>query len=326
MARPSFPVAPHEFFRRLPAAPHEMMKAPPADEELRLSDLEQICHLGAGACGVVTKVRHRLTGSVFALKTAYYPEADAKDEEAEALRRSAGSPHVVRCHAVLSGVDDVPAYVLEFMDAGTLGGVLRRREGRGLPELALAEVAARCFEGLAHVHSRGVAHLDMRPDNLLANSRGDVKIGDFSVSRILYGRTGERLRVSVAVGSLPYLSPERFEPNAHAGPRGAMAADVWGLGVTVLELFLGRSPILPVGEMPTYEKLRRAICDGKPPSAPESASASAELRGFVAACLQKDPRRRATMAQLLAHPFVACRDVQESRRALRELIVETMEE
>ncbi|XP_066316433.1 mitogen-activated protein kinase kinase 9-like [Miscanthus floridulus] len=331
MTCPALPVAPLQFFHRIPAAPHEMMKqalALPADDvDLRLSDLEQVCHLGEGACGVVTKVRHRGTGTEFALKTAHYAHPSrAADEEAEALRRSAGSPHVVRCHAVLSGAGGEPAYVLELMDAGTLGGIIGRRGGRGIPECALTEVAARCLQGLAHVHSRGVAHLDLRPDNLLANSRGDIKIGDFSVSRILYGRADERRKVSVAVGSPMYLSPERFEPDAHAGPRGAIASDVWAFGVTVLELFLGRCPFLPPGGVrPSFEKLRKAICDGEPPYAPERAAASPELRGFVAACLQKDPRRRATVAQLLAHPFVARRHVDESCQALRELIVETLE-
>ncbi|KAF8676074.1 hypothetical protein HU200_047579 [Digitaria exilis] len=314
MARPAaFPIAPHEFFhRRIPAAPRETTaKKAEGDDELRLPDLEHVCDLGEGACGVVTKVRHRRTGAVFALKTAHYSDPNgAADEEAEALLRCAGSPHVVLCYSVLAGADaDAPAsYVLELMDAGTLGDVLARREGRGIPDLALAEVAARCLQGLAHVHSRGVAHLDMRPDNLLANSSGDVKIADFSVSRILYGRAGERRRVSVAVGSPMYLSPERFVADAHAGPRGAMAADVWGFGVTVMELFLGRCPfLLPGGVRPSFEKLSQAICDGEPPWLPESSDASPELRGFVAACLQKDPRRRATVAQLLAHPFVARR-------------------
>ncbi|CAO2208637.1 unnamed protein product [Urochloa humidicola] len=141
--RPAFPIAPHEFFRRIPAAPTSEVtskKAPPAPapseggDELRLSDLERVCHLGEGACGVVTKVRHRRTGAVFALKTAHYADPSggggaADDEEAEALRRCAGSPHVVRCHAVLSADSGAPAYVLELMDAGTLAGVLRRRGG-----------------------------------------------------------------------------------------------------------------------------------------------------------------------------------------------------
>ncbi|KAM0920916.1 hypothetical protein ACQ4PT_007159 [Festuca glaucescens] len=325
------PCAPHLMFCRPDAAaPHAVMSLPTIKKEeegrLKLSDFEWLADLGEGASGVVTKVRLRGTAAVFALKVAHYPaDPDAGHEHDEALRRARGSPHVVRCHAVLRGDRGEPACLLELMDAGSLDAILRRR-GRGLPEPALAEVAARCVAGLAHLHSRGVAHLDLKPDNLLANARGDAKIGDFSVSRIFSFSPGdrERFRLSIAVGTTAYMSPERFAPNAQAEPRGACAADIWSLGLTVLELFLGHRAFLPDEERPSWKMLKEAICHGEPPSVPENAASSPELRGFVAACLQKEPRRRATVAQLLAHPFVARRDVQASRRALREIIVETM--
>ncbi|KAI5020216.1 hypothetical protein ZWY2020_045104 [Hordeum vulgare] len=336
------PCAPHLMFRRPdPSAPHAVVPPPAAadtdkEEEqgrrLKLSDLEWLADLGEGASGVVTKVRLRGTaaGPAFALKVAHYPDdTDAGREQDEVLRRAcvAGppSPYVVRCHAVLRGAAGEPACLLELMDAGSLHDVLRRRRWAGLPEPALAEVAARCALGLAHLHARGVAHLDLKPDNLLAGARGDVKIADFGVSRI-FCRDGQRRppRVSIAVGTSAYMSPERFAPNAQAGPRGACAADVWSLGVTVLELFLGHRPVLPAERTPSWKMLKEAICYGEPPSVPGSAAASAELRGFVAACVQKDPRRRATVLQLLAHPFVARRDVEASSRALRHVIVETM--
>ncbi|KAL6599343.1 hypothetical protein ACP70R_045837 [Stipagrostis hirtigluma subsp. patula] len=304
MARPpppGFPAAPHQVLRRVAAAhQHEMVRvAPPASAELRLSDLERIGELGVGGFATVTKVRHRRTGEVFALKEAFYPDPDAEDE-AEALRRAAGSPHVVRCHAVLRGAGGEPACVLEIMDAGSLEDVIIRRGRRGLPEPAVAEAAARCLAALAHLHSRGVAHLD-----------------------IMYGADGEPLQVSIAIGTAAYFSPERFAHDAHASPSGAMAADVWSVGVTVLQLS-GWSRIVPASEAPTFQELKQTICHGEPPSLPEDAEASAELRGFVAACMQKDPWRRATVAQLLKHPFIARRDVEESSRALKELIVETL--
>jgi len=62
-----------------------------------------------------------------------------------------------------------------------------------------------------------------------------------------------------------------------------------------------------------------AICFGEPPALPDGA-ASPELRAFVAACLQKDYTKRASVAQLLAHPFVARRDVAASKDALRRLV------
>ncbi|KAK1615803.1 hypothetical protein QYE76_021320 [Lolium multiflorum] len=321
------PCAPHLMFcRPHAAAPHTVMSPPAINEDrrLKLSDFEWLADLGEGASGVVTKVRLRGTAAVYALKVAHYPAApDAAREHDEALRRARGSPHVVRCHAVLRGDRGEPACLLELMDAGSLDSVLRRRRHLGLPEPALAEVAARCVAGLAHLHSRGVAHLDLKPDNLLASARGDAKIGDLSVSRLFSLSPGDRdSRVSIAVGTTAYMSPERFAPNAQAGPRGACAADVWSLGLTVLELFLGHRPFLPHEDRPSWKMLKEAICQGDTPSVPDSAASSPELRGFVEACLQKDPRRRATVPQLLAHPFVARRDVQASRRALREIITE----
>nr|CAB3456855.1 unnamed protein product [Digitaria exilis] len=320
------PAAPHQMLSRAAgAAPHQMItKLPPPspapEEELHLSDLEWIGHLGDGGFARVSKARHRCTGEVFALKMSFYPDP-AMEEEAKVLSRAAGSPHVVECHALLRGPAGETACLLESMDAGTLGRALCRRRGRGFPEAALAEAAAQCVVGLAQLHSRGVAHLDVKPDNLLANSRGEIKIGDFNTSRILYGGAGERLQVSITAGTSSYFSPERFAPKARAGPQGAMAADVWSLGVTVLEMFTGRYAFPSDA---SGLELELVICHGEPLRVPEEAEASAELRGFVAACLEREPTRRATVPQLLRHPFLTRRDVEASRRALREVIVETL--
>jgi len=313
------------------AAPHRMMMttkastaavAAPAPEEhnsrpLRLSDLEWLGELGKGGFARVTKVRHRGTGAVHALKMTVNPEPVA-EEEAKVLRHAAGAPNIVGCYGFLRGPFDEPSYLLEFMDAGSLGRILWSRRGRGIPEPALAEVAAQCAMGLAQLHSRGVAHLDVKPDNFLANVRGEIKIADFNTSRILYGAAGERLQVSITAGTTCYFSPERFAPEAtYATPHGAMAADVWSLGMTVLELFLGEVPILPGSGMAYFRQ-------EEPPSVPEHAEASQELRGFVAACLRNEPGRRARVSQLLSHRFLARRDVVASRRALQEIIVESL--
>ena len=119
------------------------------------------------------------------------------------------------------------------------------------------------------------------------------------------------------------MSPERFDTErSHDGEDDRVdpyAADVWGLGLVVLELLMGRYPLLPAGQKLTWTALMYAICFGELPAIPDG-TASPELRSFVAACLQKDHRKRASVAELIAHPFVAGRDVTASRRALCELI------
>jgi mitogen-activated protein kinase kinase 9 len=139
----------------------------------------------------------------------------------------------------------------------------------------------------------------VNPNNVHVNSNRDVKISDFSKSKIVKDITGEPRRIAIVVGMTAYKSLERFEPKpARAAPA---AADVWGFGVTMMGLFLGHHPFFPSMEYPPYEKLREAICNTESSLVPEAVASSEELQGFVATCLHKDPRRHATVAQLLAH-------------------------
>ena len=77
---------------------------------------------------------------------------------------------------------------------------------------------------------------------------------------------------------------------------------------------MGRFVFVPDVEKASAAELELAISHGEPEP----------LRGFVAACLQREATRRATVPQLLGHPFLTRRDVEASRRALRDLIVETL--
>ncbi|RLN19290.1 mitogen-activated protein kinase kinase 9-like [Panicum miliaceum] len=131
-------------------------------------------------------------------------------------------------------------------------------------------------------------------------------------------RRGAFPELALAEGTAAYMSPERFDTERH-GHADPCAADVWSLGVTILELLMGRYPLLPAGQKPSWAALMCAICFGELPSLPDGA-ASPELRAFVAACLQKDYTKRASVAQLLAHPFVAGRDIVASKDALRRMV------
>lgn len=280
--------------------------------QFRVADFEKLAVLGRGNGGTVYKVRHRDTGALYALKVLHQ-QGDAAATEADVLSRTA-SPFVVRCHSVLPLSGGDAALLLELVDGGSLDAVLRRS---AFPEAAVAEVAAQALQGLAHLHARRVAHLDVKPANLLATAAGEVKIADFGVARVL-ARAGDHC--AAYAGTAAYMSPERFDPEAHGGRFDPCAADVWGLGVTLLELLVGRYPLLPAGQQPNWAALMCAICFGETPALPDSVAASPEFRSFVAACLNKDYRKRASVVELLAHPFVAGRDVAASRSALRELV------
>jgi serine/threonine protein kinase len=282
--------------------------------EYRMSDFDRLDVLGRGSCGTVYKVAHRRTSALYALKTLHGGDTAGAASEADVLRR-ANTPYVVRCHSVLpaaSASGDI-ALLLELVDGGSLDSVMAR--SGAFPEAALAEVAAQALSGLLYLHARRVVHRDVKPANFLVSTAGDVKIADFGIAKVL-SRTGDGC--PEYEGTAAYMSPERFDSERRHGA-DPCAADVWGLGVTILELLMGRYPLLPAGQKLTRPALMCAICFGEMPTLPDS-PASLELRGFVAACLQKDHTKRPSVAQLLAHPFVAGRDATASKHALRRLV------
>ncbi|KAG0447175.1 hypothetical protein HPP92_028487 [Vanilla planifolia] len=274
--------------------------------EHRLSDFEKVKVLGRGNGGTVYQVQHRRTGSIYALKSLISDGPIRRKQvsrEIEILRRT-DSNTVVRCHGVIPTPSGDVALLLEYMDGGTLESLLAARERRPFPESALACVAHQILLGLSYLHSHKIVHRDIKPGNLLINTAGEIKIADFGVSKIMRQPLGPCVSY---VGTSAYMSPERFDPESYGGKYDPYAADVWSLGLTVLELHLGHFPLLPPGQRPDWATLMCAICFGEPPELQEAASA--DFRDFISRCLQKESSKRWSVAQLLAHPFVTRRDL-----------------
>uniref|UniRef100_A0ACD5WAD6 Uncharacterized protein n=1 Tax=Avena sativa TaxID=4498 RepID=A0ACD5WAD6_AVESA len=219
------------------------------------SDFDRIDVLGRGNGGPVYKVAHRRTSALYALKVVHGREGEPGSSAAEAdVLRRADSPYVVRCHSVLPTASGDAALLLELVDGGSLASVMGRRGA--FPEAALAEVAAQALSGLAYLHARRIVHRDVKPANLLVSTAGEVKIADFGIAKVL-ARAGDGC--IDYEGTAAYMSPERFDSERRhdADP---FAADVWGLGVTILELLMGRYPLLADGQKPTRAALICAIC------------------------------------------------------------------
>ncbi|CAI0417666.1 unnamed protein product [Linum tenue] len=280
--RPRFPV---------PLPP----SAPATSSSFLSSDLDKLSVLGHGNGGTVYKVRHRRTSQIHALKLVRADSDPAARRqllrEVEILRRASDSPHIVRCHGVAETPSGDMTILMEYMDLGTLDSLLKSEGSEFFTESILA--------GIARQHGRKIIHRDIKPSNLLVNAAMEVKIADFGVGKIMC-RTLDAC--NSYVGTCAYMSPERFDPDSYGGNYDGYAADVWSLGLTLLELFMGHFPFLPPGQRPNWSSLMCAICFGDPPPLPEGSSE--EFRSFIECCLQKDSSRRWTAAQLLSHPFV----------------------
>ncbi|CAJ1952134.1 unnamed protein product [Sphenostylis stenocarpa] len=274
---------------------------PAAEDVITAADLENLAVLGHGNGGTVYKVRHKTTLVTYALKVIH-SNADATTRrralsEISILRRATDSPHVVGFHGSFEKPSGDLAIVMEYMDGGSLETALA--DGT-FSEERLKVVARDILEGLASLHERHITHRDIKPANILLDSKGEIKIADFGVSKLMC-RTLEAC--NSYVGTCAYMSPERFDPEAHGGNYNGFAADIWSFGLTLFELYVGHFPFLEAGQRPDWATLMCAICYGDPPSLPESASP--KFRSFIESCLKKESQDRWTAAQLLTHPFVS---------------------
>jgi len=180
--------------------------------------------------------------------------------------------------------------VLQYMDLGSLQDVIRRHTK--IPERYLAQMAKQALEGILQIHRKNFIHRDIKPDNFLVSSHGEVKVADFGLMREL--RENET-SVMTKTGTLCYLSPERIELS---GNKYSFPADIWAIGISLIYCATGKLPV-PKGIWSLVETL-----GNKPSPSLDRKSFSANFCDFIDHCLKKDPRDRWTAEELLQHDFI----------------------
>ncbi|RMZ76345.1 hypothetical protein DV738_g4988, partial [Chaetothyriales sp. CBS 135597] len=189
---------------------------------------------------------------------------------------------------------------IEYMD----GGSIDKLYADGVPEGVLRKITSSTVLGLKTLKDDyNIIHRDVKPTNILVNTRGQVKICDFGVSGNLVASIAK-----TNIGCQSYMAPERISGGgtASAGAPGgtySVQSDVWSLGLTIIECALGRYPYPPETYDNIFSQLS-AIVEGEPPSLPAD-SYSPEAIDFVRKCLHKVPKMRPTYAMLLRHPWLA---------------------
>lgn len=151
---------------------------------------------------------------------------------------------------------------------------------------------ARCSLCDLSVHSQGVVHRDIKPDNLLLTEDDIMKVVDFGVSE-MFEKT-EEMRTAKSAGSPAFLPPELCI--VRHGDVSGKAADIWSMGVSLYCLRYGKVPFERSNVLDMYE----AIKTETPKLADDE---SPEFVNLMRRLLEKDPEKRITMAELRVSPF-----------------------
>mmetsp|Transcript_29513 Transcript_29513/g.66801 ORF Transcript_29513/g.66801 Transcript_29513/m.66801 type:complete len:376 (-) Transcript_29513:606-1733(-) len=264
-----------------------------------IADLEMMEELGSGASGTVYKAKHVSTGTLVAVKCVTILEKTKRDQVVSELRimksHALGARWLVAMHNAF--YEEAKVYtVLEMMDGGSLEDLVKRHAAAGglRNEYDLAHIAREVLGGLNYLHRQlHQVHRDLKPANVMLNSAGAVKISDFGISSQLEN-TGAF--AETFVGTTCYMSPERL-----AGERYSYGADVWALGLILLELATGKYPY-PMPD--SYFQLLAHIMDRPAPALP-AGTFSADFAGFTSLCVDKVPKMRPSAHDLLKHPWLS---------------------
>lgn len=209
--------------------------------------------LGDGGMGVVYRAIDKSTGTAYAVKVLraeYSEEEDLVVRFEQEARASAAinNPHIVEIYDWGSLPDNSRFFVMEFLDGRSLGDVMAdmpRISGsdrrRSLGEEFTSHIAMQICDGLGAAHDIGVVHRDIKPDNFHLVRRGDdpyfVKILDFGIAKVQNSKAA-RTRTGSVFGTPHYMSPEQASGDRNMDS----ATDIYGLGVLMYEMIVGKIP------------------------------------------------------------------------------------
>ncbi|KAG8643832.1 hypothetical protein MANES_11G070900v8 [Manihot esculenta] len=205
-------------------------------------------------------------------------------------------PNVVKSHC--SFVNDHNLWVvMPFMAGGSCLHILKAVYPDGFEEVVIATILREVLKGLEYLHHHGHIHRDVKAGNILMDSRGAIKLGDFGVSACMFD-SGDRQRMrNTFVGTPCWMAPEVME-QLHGYD---FKADIWSFGITALELAHGHAPF---SKYPPMKVLLMTLQNAPPGLDYErDKKFSKSFKQMIASCLVKDPSKRPSAKKLLKHSF-----------------------
>ena len=268
----------------------------PCQEEIDTTLLnhgyERLDSVGKGNYASVYKVRSFKYNEIFCVKVMRVPEGD-KAKEASRIRSygheinslmQLSHPNIINFYDHFTS-DHCFYIVLEYCPNGSLKDWIdRERQGGDV----LQDMMRQLLGALACCHEQRICHRDIKPQNVLIDKYGHLKLADFGLAAILATKSSEK------VGSLPYMAPEAFDARARVDP---YACDVWSMGVTFFQMATGFLPWTGTVKQMIVAEIRSG-------DVPYPIEMEKSLQSLLKRMLDTDPSRRAKAAELLTSEYL----------------------
>lgn len=266
-------------------------------------DLQELEEIGRGNYGTVTKMIHKDSSTVMAVKRIRSTVDEKEQKELlmdlDVVMRSNDCPFIVQFYGALFKEGDCWICV-EMMDISLdkfykyIFNVLQST----IPEEILGKITVATVKALNYLKENlKIIHRDVKPSNILLDRKGNIKLCDFGIS----GQLVDSIAKSRDAGCRPYMAPERIDPRASS--RGYdIRSDVWSLGITLMELATGKFPYPKWNSV--FDQLTQVVQGPAPQLKSTEGRFSEEFLNFLNTCLTKDEKQRPKYAKLLEHPFI----------------------
>lgn len=266
--------------------------------------------LGRGAFGKVNLAMHKLVRKLVALKSLN-KESLTDEVQKQKLMKEVNLLLKLRHSTVVKNYETIETQkhiiiVMELCAGGDLLNYVRKR--RRLKEPTAQKIFKQIIDGLSYIHSKNIAHRDIKLDNILLDGKGNVKIADFGVSRQI--QEGQIMREQC--GTPAYIAPEILRNRGYT-PN----VDLWSAGVVLFAMLYGTVPF----KAQTMEELHQLILKGKYILKEDI---SEEARDLLRGLLEIDPKKRLSYRRIYKHPWLKNMDTsvqlftEEERRMIKK--------
>uniref|UniRef100_A0AAY4BTK1 non-specific serine/threonine protein kinase n=1 Tax=Denticeps clupeoides TaxID=299321 RepID=A0AAY4BTK1_9TELE len=277
---------------------------------------EIVGELGDGAFGKVYKAKNKETGVLAAAKVIETKcEEELEDYMVEIdILASCDHQYIVKLLDAFYH-DNKLWIMIEFCPGGAVDATMLELD-RGLIEPQIQVICRQMLEALAYLHSKKIIHRDLKAGNILLTLDGDIKLADFGVSA---KNTKTLQRRDSFIGTPYWMAPEVVMCETMKDAPYDYKADIWSLGITLIELAQIEPPHHELNPMRVLLKIAKS----EPPTLEQPSKWSQHFKDFLKKSLDKNPETRPNTSQLLEHPFVSG---VKSNRPLRELVAEAKAE